>query len=89
VTTTVKVAHIRLCYSRMFLVRAYPRERPTLVVLVPENRPPDYKALLPNGGSHFWSRQAYSLGYRCQREDRFSRLQRRAAALNRQLGGEA
>ena len=26
VTTTVKVAHIRLCHSRMFLVRAYPRE---------------------------------------------------------------
>jgi hypothetical protein len=46
------------------------------------------KLFLPNGGSHFWSRQAYGLGYRCQREDRFSRLQRRAAALNRQLGGE-
>src|SRR5438874_7477560 len=26
VTTTIKVAHIRLCHSRMFLVRAYPRE---------------------------------------------------------------
>ena len=46
------------------------------------------KLFLPNGGSHFWSRQAYGLGYRCQREDRFSRLQRRAATLNRQLGGE-
>jgi hypothetical protein len=46
------------------------------------------KLFLPNGGSHFWSRQAYGLGYRCQREDRSSRLQRRAAALNRQLGGE-
>ena len=46
------------------------------------------KLFLPNGGWHFWSRQAYGLGYRCQREDRFSRLQRRAAALNRQLGGE-
>ena len=43
---------------------------------------------LPNGGWHFWGRQAYRLGYACQREDRFSRLQRRAAALNRQLGGE-
>jgi hypothetical protein len=29
------------------------------------------KLFLPNGGSHFWSRQAYGLGYRCQREDRF------------------
>jgi transposase len=28
VTTTIKVAHIRLCHSRMFLVRAYPRARP-------------------------------------------------------------
>ncbi len=31
VTTTVKVAHIRLCYSRMFLVRAYPRETQEMV----------------------------------------------------------
>jgi hypothetical protein len=37
---------------------------------------------------HFWSRQAYGLGYACQRDDRFGRLQRRAAKLNRQLGGE-
>jgi hypothetical protein len=46
------------------------------------------KLFLPNGGWHFWSRQAYGLGYACQREDRFGRLQRRAATLNRQLGGE-
>ena len=30
----------------------------------------------------------YGLGYACQREGRFDRLQRRAAMLNRQLGGE-
>jgi hypothetical protein len=46
------------------------------------------KLFLPNGGWHFWSRQAYGLGYACQREGRFDRLQRRAAMLNRQLGGE-
>src|ERR1700690_2674787 len=46
------------------------------------------KLFLPNGGRHFWSRQAYGLGYACQREDRFRRLQRRAAKLNRQIGGE-
>jgi hypothetical protein len=46
------------------------------------------KLLLPNGGWHFWSRQAYGLGYACQRDDRFSRLQRKAAMLNRQLGGK-
>jgi hypothetical protein len=26
VTVTVKVAHVRLCHSRMLFVRAYPRE---------------------------------------------------------------
>jgi hypothetical protein len=31
VTTTVKVAHIRLCHSRMFLVQAYPRETQEMV----------------------------------------------------------
>jgi transposase len=31
VTTMVKVAHIRLCHSRMFLVRAYPRETQEMV----------------------------------------------------------
>jgi hypothetical protein len=46
------------------------------------------KLYLPNGGSHFWSRQAYGLGYACQREGRFDRLQRRAAKLNEQLRGE-
>jgi len=46
------------------------------------------KLFLPNGGWHFWSRQAYDLGYACQREGRFDRLQRRAALLNQLLGGE-
>ncbi len=31
VTTTVKVAHVRLCYSRMVSVRAYPRESQEMV----------------------------------------------------------
>jgi hypothetical protein len=31
------------------------------------------KLFLPNGGWHFWSRQAYGLGYACQREGRFDR----------------
>ena len=30
-TTTVKVAHLRLCHSRMFYVRAYPRESQEMV----------------------------------------------------------
>ena len=46
------------------------------------------KLFLPNGGWHFWSRPAYGLGYACQREDRFSRLQRRAARLSIELGGD-
>ena len=31
VTTKVKAAHVRLCHSRMFLVRAYPRESQEMV----------------------------------------------------------
>ena len=31
VTTTIKVAHVRLCYSRMVFVRAYPRETQEMV----------------------------------------------------------
>jgi transposase len=31
VTSTVKVAHVRLCHSRMFFVRAYPRETQEMV----------------------------------------------------------
>ena len=31
VTTTVKLAHMRLCHSRMFYVRAYPRESQEMV----------------------------------------------------------
>ena len=37
------------------------------------------KLFLPNGGQHFWSREGYGLGYACQREGSFDRLQRRAA----------
>jgi hypothetical protein len=47
------------------------------------------KLLLPNGGRHFWSRDAYGLGYACQREDRLGRLQRRVRRLNHQLGGKS
>ena len=31
VTTIVKVAHVRLCHSRMMFVRAYPRETQEMV----------------------------------------------------------
>ncbi|ASP23228.1 integrase core domain protein (plasmid) [Antarctobacter heliothermus] len=31
-TTTVKVAHVRLCHSRMLFVRAYPRETQEMVI---------------------------------------------------------
>jgi transposase len=31
VTTTLKVAHVRLCHSRMMFVRAYPRETQEMV----------------------------------------------------------
>jgi transposase len=32
VATTVKVAHVRLCHSRIMFVRAYPRETQEMVV---------------------------------------------------------
>jgi hypothetical protein len=46
------------------------------------------KLFLPRGGWHFWSREAYGVGYLCQRQGRLDRLERRAATLNLQLGGE-
>ena len=58
-----------------------------MVDRVSKNRPSNNEAL-PTGGWHFWSRQAYRLGYACQREDPFSRLQRRAAKLSIELGGD-
>ena len=58
--------------------------RAALVVCVSENRPTHIQ--VPEGGAHFWNRQAYDLGYACQRDDRFRRLQRRAAKLIGQLG---
>ena len=30
-TVIVKIAHVRLCHSRMLFVRAYPRETPEMV----------------------------------------------------------
>src|SRR5919199_4326510 len=36
------------------------------------------KLYLPNGGWRFWSRQAYQLGYACQRETELDRLMRKA-----------
>ena len=45
------------------------------------------KLFLPSGGWHFWSRQAYGLGYACQRETRADRLMRKARKLHRALGG--
>ena len=43
---------------------------------------------LPNGGWCFWSRQAYRLGYACQREVPHDRLLRRAQKLHLALGGD-
>lgn len=38
------------------------------------------KLYLPNGGWHFRSRQAYGLGYACQREERADRFRRATAS---------
>lgn len=47
-----------------------------------------FKLYLPNGGWQFWSRQAYGLGYACQRETKADRRMRRARKLHRALGGD-
>ena len=46
------------------------------------------KLFLPNGGRRFLSREAYRLGYGCQRETRADRLERRARKLKRALGSD-
>jgi hypothetical protein len=46
------------------------------------------KLYLPNAGWHFWSRQAYRLGYACQREGRFLSASAKGRKLNGQLGGD-
>jgi hypothetical protein len=39
VTTIMKVAHVRLCHSRMLFVRAYPRETQEMVFDAHERGP--------------------------------------------------
>jgi hypothetical protein len=46
------------------------------------------KLFLPRGGHQFLSREAYRLGYACQRETRTDRLMRKARRLHRELGGK-
>jgi hypothetical protein len=46
------------------------------------------KLFLPNGGWYFWSRQAYGLGYGCQRETLLDRRMRKARKLSYALGGD-
>lgn len=46
------------------------------------------KLYLPLGGRRFLSRQAYRLGYACQREDRLGRVERQSRKLYRRLGGD-
>ncbi len=50
VTTTVKVAHVRLCHSRMLFVRAYPRESQEMVFDAHDERSPS-SAAPASGGS--------------------------------------
>ena len=47
-----------------------------------------FKLYLPNGGWQFWSREAYGLGYACQRETKLDRRMRRARKLHRAIGGD-
>lgn len=47
-----------------------------------------FKLYLPNGGRRFLCREAYRLGYACQRETYVDRLMRKARKLHRVLGGD-
>jgi hypothetical protein len=53
----------------------------------PRTRRTVAKLYLPLGGRRFLSRQAYCLGYACQREAPRDRLWRRARKIRRELGG--
>jgi len=47
VATTVKVAHVRLCHSRMIFVRAYPRETQEMVFDAHDRAFAFFKASVP------------------------------------------
>ena len=47
VTTTLKVAHVRLCHSRMMFVRAYPRESQEMVFDADDRRSRSSRARAP------------------------------------------
>jgi transposase len=49
VTTTVKVAHVRLCHSRMLFVRAYPRETQEMVFDAHDRAFAFFKGACPRG----------------------------------------
>ena len=49
VTTIVKVAHVRLCHSRMMFVRAYPRETQEMVFDAHERAFAFFKGACPRG----------------------------------------
>lgn len=52
----------------------------------PKSDLPVTKLYLPNGGIHFWSRQAYRLGYLSTRETWLDRARRKSGKLHRKLG---
>jgi hypothetical protein len=54
----------------------------------PRTGRPVTKLYLPRGGHRFLSRQAYGLGYACQRDGRLDRVHRQGMKLYRKLGGD-
>jgi transposase len=50
VTTIVKVAHVRLCHSRMMFVRAYPRETQEMAFDAPERAFAFFKGVCGRSG---------------------------------------
>jgi hypothetical protein len=71
---------------RVFLTRTAPRFGGSRWwFLCPRRQRRAFKLFLPLGGRQFWSRQAYGLGYACQRGTALDRAHRRAGKIKRLL----
>ena len=67
VTVTIKVAHMRLCHSRMPFVRAYPRETQEMVSTAAEKPATGRRNSLPPRGSGMDAGCGARLGTRAPR----------------------
>ena len=67
VTTIVKVAHMRLCHSRMIFVRAYPRETQEMVFDAHERAFSFFKGACTRGSTTIYGRLPRKANFWCRR----------------------